>query len=84
MTTETGGHDVLATVGVFLTVGAVISMAVWLGMVTGGLPDGSAPITGLVTLALLAAGLTCCAVDRPRTGGSAAEGHPVAGTAVVP
>lgn len=67
---ETGSSsasdDVLGTTGLFLNVGAVICGAVWLGMVVGGLPGGSANLTGVATLGLFGAGWACCAADRPR------------------
>lgn len=66
MATGSVGHDVLGTTGLFLNVGAVISMAVWLGTVAGGLPGGSAAVIGIVTIVLFASGWTCFAADRPR------------------
>lgn len=62
---RSGLSDALATAGLFLNVGAVISAAVWLGMVVGSHPSGSSTLTGVLTPALFAAGWACFAVDRP-------------------
>ena len=61
----TSQDEARATVGLFLYVGAIISMAVWLSMISDTPRGGAAALAGMATVALFSAGLFCFALGRP-------------------
>lgn len=57
--------DVLGTVGLLLNVGGVICVALWLSMIGGAYPGGSAALVGIAAILGFAASFVCFAADRP-------------------
>ena len=57
--------DASTTAGLFLYVGAIISMAVWLSMISDTPRGGVAALAGMVTISLFSAGLFCFTLGRP-------------------
>lgn len=57
--------DVLGTLALLLTIGAVISAALWVGMAGGAYRGAPVALAGLATVLCLAASIACfAAVDR--------------------
>lgn len=61
----TPNDDARASVGLFLYVGAIISLAVWLSMISDTPRGGTAALAGMATVVLFSAGLFCFALGRP-------------------
>jgi hypothetical protein len=56
--------DLPGTAGLLLIVAGVIASALWVSIVGGGYPGGSAAITGVGALVCFAAGVTCLAAPQ--------------------
>lgn len=58
--------DVIGSIALLLNIGAVISAALWVGMISGAYHGAPVALAGLAAVLCLAASIACFVSDRDR------------------